>query len=112
MIIGTIVVIMIGLFGAYLIATSVVKRILDIVEYLDGSIKNEFKESVPLELVENEDELGTIAKQMKYLENQISEMLASIKESIDYLNDKMSTMSDNGQITDRRTNDDKNNKGE
>lgn len=93
MLIGMITAIVIGLIIVYLIASSIAKRMQHIVSHLEETIKSEFKESVPTELLENEDEIGSIAREMKHLEDKMAEMLISIKESINYLNDRLSSVS-------------------
>lgn len=90
MITGMIIAISIGLIIVYFIANSIAKRMQHIASHLGDSIKNEFKDSVPMELLKNEDEIGTIAREMKYLEEEMADMLASIKDSINYLNDRVS----------------------
>ena len=80
--------IVIGLIGIYIIANSLVKRMLNIANHLGGTIDSEFQETMPIELLENEDELGVIAKELKRLEDEIGATLDSIKDSLDYLNDK------------------------
>ena len=94
MIIGMIIASSIGVLIIYYIVTSITKRMRHIAVHLEGNIKNEFKDSIPVELVENEDELGSIAKEIKNLEEEMGNMLTSIKESVDYLNDKMSEMTE------------------
>lgn len=89
MLIVMIIVILIGVIGVYITANSVTKRILSIANHLGESRKNEFSSSIPRELLEAEDELGIIAKEMNLLESEMTDMLASIKESIDYLNNKV-----------------------
>ena len=84
---GMIVVIAIAMLIVYMIASSIVKRIDGIASHLDNTIKSEFREKLPLELLQNDDEIGKIAKQVKHLEDEVEEMLDSIKSSIDYLND-------------------------
>ena len=80
--------IVIGLIGIYIIANSLVKRMLNIANHLGGTIDSEFQETMPIELLENEDELGVIAKELKRLEDEVGATLDSIKDSLDYLNDK------------------------
>lgn len=77
----------IGMIIVYIIASSISKRMNGIANYLGNSIKSEFKETIPPELLKNEDEIGMIAKEVKHLEEEMVEMLDSIKTSIDYLND-------------------------
>lgn len=89
MIIGMVIAIGIGLVIVYCIANSMANKMKHIANHLGDNIKNEFKDPVPVELLKNEDEIGAIAKQMKYLEEQMGEMLTSIKESINYLNDRV-----------------------
>ena len=90
MIIGMCIVIVIGLIVVYVMATPMTNRMLHIANYLGITIKNEFKDSVPTELLENEDEIGIIAREIKNLEEEMTKTLASIKESINYLNDQVS----------------------
>lgn len=84
---GMLVVIVIGMLIVYVIASSMVKRIDGIASHLDNTIRSEFREKLPPELLQNDDEIGKIAKQVKHLEDEVEEMLDSIKSSIDYLND-------------------------
>ena len=79
----------IGIGLIYISANALAKRMLHIAKYLGGTIENEFKEPMPLELLEKEDELGIIAREMKRLETEVVAMLDSIKETIDYLNDQV-----------------------
>lgn len=92
---GMLIAILVGIILVYFIANSIATRMQHIARYLGDSIQNEFKASVPLELLDNEDELGIIAKEMKCLEEEVLGMLSNIKESIDYLNDTVVTMQHN-----------------
>lgn len=91
---GMLIAILVGIILVYFIANSIATRMKHIARYLGDSIQNEFKASVPLELLDNEDEIGIIAKEMKCLE-EVLEMLSNIKESIDYLNDTVVTIQHN-----------------
>lgn len=84
---GMFVVIVIGMLTVHMIASTMAKRIDGIASHLDNTIRSEFREKLPPELLQNDDEIGKIAKQVKHLEDEVEEMLESIKSSIDYLND-------------------------
>lgn len=88
MFLGTIIVISLGLIVIYFSANSISKKMQEIANYLGDTIENEFKDPVPMKLLQHEDEIGNIAREIKHLEDEMSEMLQSIKESINYLNDK------------------------
>lgn len=92
MFVGTVVSIAIGLVLIYFITSSIVQRITNISKYIEENIENEFKEPIPKELLANEDEIGKLARGMKQLEEVVREMLCSVKDSVDYLNDKVNFM--------------------
>ncbi|MBE6021948.1 MAG: hypothetical protein E7231_01790 [Cellulosilyticum sp.] len=92
--IGIILAIVIGILLIYIIATSVAKRMLHIAHYLEDSIENEFQDSVPHELLEGEDEISIIAKEIKHLEEQMLDTLTDVKESMNYLNEKINVLNE------------------
>lgn len=83
---GMFLVLIVGMIIVYIIVSSISKRMNGIASYLGNSIKSEFKETMPPELLKDDDEIGKIAKEVKHLEEEMVEMLDSIKTSIDYLN--------------------------
>ncbi|WP_054739991.1 cache domain-containing protein [Cellulosilyticum ruminicola] len=86
MIIGMSLMICIGLILVYISANTMSKRMQGMIDYLERNIKNEFKDSISNELLENDDEIGTLAKELKNLEGEMQETLETIKESMDYIN--------------------------
>lgn len=93
-ILNMLVMIVISVVIVYFIATSIAKRMLNIAHYLEDSINSEFQEPVPDELLQDEDEIGIIAKELKQLEDQMLFMLDDVKESVNYLNDKVTLLSE------------------
>ena len=84
---GIIVIMSVGLIIVYLNTESIMKRMRYIINYLGDNIKNEFKDSVPREFLEREDEIGALAREIKKLEEEMNETLGAIKDSITYIND-------------------------
>lgn len=89
MFVGMGIVILLAFLSIYLTANSITKRILYIASHVNRSVKSEFQEVMPMELLQKEDELGEMAREMQKLEEEVSSMLISVKDSIDYLNEKM-----------------------
>ena len=83
---GIIIIMSVGLITVYLNTESIMKRMRYIINYLGDNIKNEFKDSVPREFLEREDEIGALAREIKKLEVEMNETLGAIKESITYIN--------------------------
>ena len=99
MLIGMVIVISVGMTIVYIITSSVVRRITHISNYIEMNIESEFRETLPEELLKNEDEIGKLAKEIKRLKDVMDDMLATIKESVDYLNDRADSISDvEGQL--------------
>jgi len=92
MFIGMGIVVIIGVIIVFINASSITKRMLYIAGHMNRSIETEFKESMPKELLLEEDELGELAREMKRLEEEIGGMLISIKESVNYLNEKVESI--------------------
>lgn len=97
MIIGMSIMIILGLVLVYISANAMTKRMRGMITYLEHNIKNEFKDSIPNELLENEDEIGTLAKELKNLEGEMQETLETIKESMDYINNLNEKMKHNNK---------------
>lgn len=89
MIVGMGIVILFAFASIYLTANSITKRILYIASHVHRTVKSEFQEAMPVELLQKEDELGEMAREMQKLEEEVSNMLVNIKDSIDYLNEKV-----------------------
>ena len=89
MFVGMGIVILLAFLSIYLTANSITKRILYIASHVNRSVKSEFQEVMPMELLQKEDELGEMAREMQKLQEEVSSMLISVKDSIDYLNEKM-----------------------
>lgn len=89
MIVGMGIVIFFAFASIYLTANSITKRILYIASHVHRTVKSEFQEAMPVELLQKEDELGEMAREMQKLEEEVSNMLVNIKDSIDYLNEKV-----------------------
>lgn len=83
---GIIIIMSVGLIIVYLNTESIMKHMRYIINYLGDNIKNEFKDSVPREFLEREDEIGALAREIKKLEEEMNETLGAIKESITYIN--------------------------
>ena len=99
MLIGMLIVISAGMTIVYIITSSVVRRITNISNYIEENIESEFGETLPEELLKNEDEIGKLAKEIKRLQDVMDDMFAAIKESVDYLNDRADSMSNvEGQL--------------
>lgn len=93
MIVGMIVSSIIVIITIYFIASSIVKRIINISDYIEGNIESEFKEPIPKELLKDEDEIGQLVRELKRLREVLKEMLVTVKGSVDYLNDKINLIS-------------------
>ncbi len=89
MIVGMGIVILFAFASIYLTANSLTKRILYIASHVHRTVKSEFQETMPVELLQKEDELGEMAREMQKLEEEVSNMLVNVKDSIDYLNEKV-----------------------
>lgn len=89
MLVGMGTVMLFALMIVYFTANSITKRILHIAGHVNRSVKSEFQESMPMELLQKEDELGEMAREMQKLEEEVASMLMSVKDSINYLNEKM-----------------------
>lgn len=97
MLIGMGIVVIIGGSVVFINANSITKRMLYIVGHMTRSIETEFKESMPNELLLEEDELGELAREMNKLEEEIAGMLVSIKDSVNYLNEKVECIKNEDQ---------------
>lgn len=97
MIIGMSLMIGLGLVLVYISANAMTKRMRGMINYLEHNIKNEFKDSIPNELLENEDEIGILAKELKHLESEMQETLETIRESMDYINNLNEKMKHNNK---------------
>lgn len=89
MLVGMGIVIILALMIVYFTANSITKRILYIAGHVNRTVKNEFQESIPMEFLQKEDELGEMAREMQKLEEEVTSMLMSVKESINYLNEQV-----------------------
>lgn len=92
MLIGMIIVISGGLMIMYMVTSSVVSRLSNMSKHIECNIENEVIEPLPEELLKNEDEIGELARGMNQLESQLEDMLTSVKESMDYMNNKVSLL--------------------
>lgn len=84
--VGMTIIMSLGLTMLYLNIESITKQMRYIINYLGNNIKNEFKDSVPREFLEREDEIGALAREIKNLEREMNETLETIRESITYIN--------------------------
>lgn len=79
----------IGVIAVYWVSSSLAKRISEIASYLGNVASGDFKHPVPDNLLELRDEMGDAARALSTMKVEIEEMLGTIRECADYMNDQM-----------------------
>ncbi|MDO5518625.1 MAG: methyl-accepting chemotaxis protein [Clostridium sp.] len=85
----TVVITAICLLLAYYVASSLAKKISEIANYLDIVASGDFERPFPENLLDLRDEMGDAARALSTMKSEIQEMLGTIKDCTDYMNDQM-----------------------
>ena len=79
----------VGIMAVHYVAKSFANHVSEIAHCIDDVASGDFNRPVPEELLERKDEVGDVARALSTMKKELEEMLSTIRNCTDYMNEQM-----------------------
>ena len=78
----------------YVISSNMSKHVNEIADHIHDIAMGDYMQPVPNKLLSMRDEMGDVARSLQHMKSEIQEMLSTMKECTNYMNDQIEDLTD------------------